>query len=104
MWMLTPHGHRVETASSAEEALDRLSRGRFDLIITDYRLPGMDGEVLAAEIAERWPELADHIVLTSGLLYTPRRSNAYLQKPFNQAQLLSLVRSFGAAPEAGGGQ
>ena len=36
-------GHRVEEAASGQEALDRLQRGAVDLIMMDFRMPGMTG-------------------------------------------------------------
>ena len=48
-------GHVVELARSAAEALDRLTRGTFDLVITDYEMEGMGGDRLAAAIKARAP-------------------------------------------------
>ncbi len=92
-WMLSTEGHRIVTVESGEEALERLALGNFDLVVTDYRLPGMDGEALARIIDQRWPALSGRTVLTSGLLHTPKGPWPYLQKPFTSAQLLGLVRS-----------
>ena len=40
---LAEHGFRVEQAGTGEEALDRLNDFAFDILITDLRLPGVDG-------------------------------------------------------------
>ena len=69
-----------------------MDRQGFDLVITDYQLPGMNGEQLSSEIASRWPDLAAATVLTSGLLHTPAAGQRYLQKPFKRAQLLSIIQ------------
>jgi CheY-like chemotaxis protein len=45
----------VETASDAKQALDLLQKGRFDLVITDYAMPSMKGDELAAQIKLRTP-------------------------------------------------
>ena len=95
-WMLVQDGHRIASALSAEEALDRLGREPFDVVVTDYLLPGMSGEALIEVIARRWPKLARRTLLTSGLLHTPARGGAYLQKPFTQAQLVAIVRNLAA--------
>ena len=91
-WMLSQDGHEIVTTASAEEALERMERQGFDLVITDYQLPGMNGEQLSGEIASRWPDLAAATVLTSGLLHTPAAGQRYLQKPFKRAQLLSIIQ------------
>jgi CheY-like chemotaxis protein len=53
--MLSFDGHLVETASDAKQALDLLQKGRFDLVITDYAMPSMKGDELAAQIKSRTP-------------------------------------------------
>jgi signal transduction histidine kinase len=95
-WMLTTDGHRVVGVHSAEDALSRLEVERFDALITDLRLPGMDGEGLMSLVRSRWPELAEHMILTSGLLHRPSQVQRYLQKPFSQAQLLKLISELDA--------
>ncbi len=57
-------GHAVATADSAEEAIQELERSRFDLVMTDWNLPGMDGIDLAQKIREEWPGLP--VVLVTG--------------------------------------
>lgn len=46
----------VYTAGSAREALDLLNRIRFDVVLTDIRMPGMDGIVLYEKIKANWPK------------------------------------------------
>ena len=53
--MLKHDGHMIETANSAEEALTLFEKGNFDLVITDYAMPGMKGDELAAAIKARAP-------------------------------------------------
>jgi len=51
--MLKFDGHEVQTASGSKEALSLLEQDKFDLIITDYSMPGMKGDELAAVIKQR---------------------------------------------------
>ena len=54
--MLLAHdGHRVETAGTGEEALSRFDDAEFDLVLTDFFMPGMKGDELAAAIKNRAP-------------------------------------------------
>jgi CheY-like chemotaxis protein len=53
--MLNFDGHIVETASNAREALAMFEVGKFDLIITDYAMPMMKGDELAAAIKAKSP-------------------------------------------------
>ncbi|MGN0972308.1 MAG: response regulator [Aristaeellaceae bacterium] len=45
----------VYTARSAREALEQLNRVRFDVVLTDIKMPGMDGITLFERIKENWP-------------------------------------------------
>src|SRR5438552_12213307 len=55
MW-LTFDGHVVETASNGKEALAMFEVGKFDLVITDFAMPNMKGDELAATIKARAPK------------------------------------------------
>jgi CheY-like chemotaxis protein len=50
-------GHEVETVYNGEAALEKLGKGHFDVIISEYWLPRMRGDQLAALVKERWPDL-----------------------------------------------
>ena len=53
--MLTFDGHSVKTTNSAKEALTLLEAEKFDLVITDFAMPAMKGDELAAAIKARHP-------------------------------------------------
>ena len=54
--MLEFDGHAVETAGSGKAALTMLDKTRFDLVITDFEMPLMKGDELAAAIKARDPK------------------------------------------------
>ena len=62
--LLNIDGHEVETANSSVEALGRFESGRFDLVFTDYAMPGMNGYQLAAAIKAGAPD--QPIVMITG--------------------------------------
>ena len=64
--ILTEARHRVVTASSGREALERLASERYDVILTDIRMPDLDGRALYQQIEERWPERAGRVVFVTG--------------------------------------
>jgi CheY-like chemotaxis protein len=95
---LLTDGHDVKTASDGSEALDVLTReqGRFDLLLTDIRMPIMDGIALALAAARDFPSLT--ILLMTG--YADQRERAYgldalihdvITKPFTLAVLRGAV-------------
>ena len=56
----------VTLAANGLAATRELERSRPDVIVSDLRMPEMDGLALAEEVKRRWPELADRIVFVSG--------------------------------------
>jgi CheY-like chemotaxis protein len=95
---LSGDGHEVSTASDGSNALDLLQRegGRFDLLLTDIRMPIMDGIALSLAAARDFPELT--ILLMTG--YADQRERAHgldalihdvIPKPFTLAALRGAV-------------
>jgi CheY-like chemotaxis protein len=91
-------GHEVTAARDGAEALDVLTReqGRFDLLLTDVRMPVMDGIALSLAAARDFPDLT--ILLMTG--YADQRERAQgldalihdvLAKPFTLAMLRAAV-------------
>jgi CheY-like chemotaxis protein len=62
--LLNIDGHEVETANNSTEALGLFESGRFDLVFTDFAMPGMNGHQLAAAIKAGAPE--QPIVMITG--------------------------------------
>lgn len=48
--------YNIFTASSAEDALEIMEKGKIHLVISDHRMPGMSGSQLLKEIKQRWPD------------------------------------------------
>jgi len=95
---LSGEGHDVTTACDGADALDLLVKesGRFDLLLTDIRMPIMDGIALALAAARDYPDL--RIVLMTG--YADQRERAkgldaiihdVLTKPFTVNLLRTAV-------------
>jgi two-component system NtrC family sensor kinase len=63
---LARDGHRAVAAADGGEALERLAAERFDLVVCDVRMPGLDARGLLGELRSRHPGLASRILLTSG--------------------------------------
>jgi len=64
--VLEEHGYRVLLAVNGEEACETLSRERVDLLVTDYRMPRMDGKELIARVRQTNPETP--VILLAGYL------------------------------------
>ena len=89
----------VETADSAAAALDRIGAGDYDAIVTDIKMPGMDGLALLAEIRRRQPDTPILIITGHGeydLSVRALRGGAYdfIQKPIDRDHFVaSLYRA-----------
>jgi len=102
--MLRDMGHSVTEASSGTAALDQLSVGReFDLLITDYLMPGIRGSELIEEARERQPSL--RALLLTGYANLAKGEAAglpRLAKPFREGDLVRVVASLLAEDQADG--
>jgi two-component system, cell cycle response regulator CpdR len=96
---LVGDGHEVKAACDGAEALDLLTReeGRFDLLLTDVRMPVMDGIALALAAARDFPDLT--ILLMTGFADQRERAQGLdaiihdvIAKPFTLAMLRSAVK------------
>ena len=97
--MLADDGHRVEIASNGKAALERLAVTEFDLIISDAKMPVLDGAGLYEGLALRHPRLRDRFVFISGdtLGAETRRfiettGVPTLDKPFEAAEVRRIVQ------------
>jgi CheY-like chemotaxis protein len=86
------------TAASAEEAMTLFERRRPDLILTDLRMPGMDGLALLRAVRNQLPPTPVVICTAYASEATAQEAlaagaSAFLPKPFTGAQLLDAVRT-----------
>ena len=92
--ILAARGYQVETAANGAEALERLERARFDLILSDVRMPGLDGPAFYQALEERHPELVGRVVFMTGNILTEDTADFFaatgspcLRKPFEAEDL-----------------
>ena len=97
--MLGIGGHDVMGVESAEQAIELLQANTFDLVLSDVSLPGMSGEQLRRIILERYPKLADRVLLMSGFFPNHQNVPYFLQKPFSLRQLNDALEAVLPAKE-----
>src|SRR5919201_607733 len=95
---LADHGFVVEQASSGEQALERLADFAFDILITDLRLPGIDGRKVVEAALERYPEIIPIVITGYGTVKDAveaikQGAADFITKPFQFDALLHVLRS-----------
>jgi DNA-binding response OmpR family regulator len=103
--MLGIEGYAVDTATNGIEALQKLERQRYDLIITDLHMPKLDGSGFYRELAQRKLHSLKRIIFLTGTTGTSeehrfvRESGVpVLLKPFNISELIELVKRLLRSP------
>jgi CheY-like chemotaxis protein len=101
--LLIREGHYVTLAGSGEEAVELLAAegATFEVILSDFRMPGIGGEGLFQWLRTTHPEWMDRLVFTSGDLLSPRTQaflddagRPVLAKPFTLDALRTALAPF----------
>jgi CheY-like chemotaxis protein len=109
--MLEFDGHTVDTAANGKEALEKFAKGKFDLVITDWKMPEMSGDQLAQTIKKQAPDqpivmITAHAEMLQTANISSRLIDAVVPKPFLLEDLRKAIAtvSGGAESEKGIGR
>jgi nitrogen regulation protein NR(I) len=96
--VLQARGYGVELAQRGDEGLDRAAARPFDVVLTDFKLPGLNGMELAAQLRAIKPKLpiimmTAHGTTDTAIEATKLGAYEYLVKPFEADDLLDLIAS-----------
>jgi DNA-binding response OmpR family regulator len=94
-------GYAVTLATNVDEAFTMLATTNFDLVLTDYRMPGKTGLSLARELAAKWGDEAPPLILMTahGEMTTYLEAmelgavEEYINKPVGREELLVILDS-----------
>lgn len=96
---------RIDIAASGQEALSLLASKEYEAILTDLRMPEMDGPELYRQIEQHWPACARRVVFITGDALSPTvqtflagTGQPHLEKPFVPAEVREIVRQISSAP------
>lgn len=94
-------GHHIDTANNGQQALEILKEKTFDLILTDLKMPGMDGRQLFYHISESNPDLAKRIIFISGYAlsadmqtFLKESGHRHIEKPFDFNILREMIEQY----------
>jgi two-component system response regulator AtoC len=94
---LRDHGYRVRAVENGEDALKELAARDYDLVLSDVRMPRMDGMALLAEVQRRHPHVT-FIVMSAyashetALHAMKAGAYDYVSKPFKPDEVLLVLR------------
>ncbi len=96
--MLRTEGYEVTTVGSGREACALLTEGDVDLIISDIRMPEMDGPALFGWLQRERPDLANRVAFVTGdtlgvdaVRFLARSGRPVMEKPFTRASVKRLL-------------
>jgi CheY-like chemotaxis protein len=97
--VLSAEGYEVDTARNGREALEKTAARLYDLVLSDLRMPEVDGVALYRELERRQPRLLRRFVAVSGTTEPPEYASfleetnvPLLSKPFRVEELQQIVR------------
>ncbi len=97
--MLSSEGHQVHVATDGRAALERLAEGAYDLVVTDFKMPGLGGKSLCDAIDQRYRGLKGRVLMTTGDTVSGEPEKAageagvpLIHKPFDLDEFRGLVR------------
>jgi len=94
---LTDRGFEVVEAASGEQALELLDQFAFDLVVTDFRLPGMDGTQLIDAARQRYPSIVAIVITGYGTVRDAveaikKGASDFITKPFHFDELMHVIQ------------
>ncbi len=91
-------GHHVAVASNGEEALRKIEDEGYDIVITDYYMPVMNGKELLVKIRADYPKTL--VIVVSGFFTVEDRLDfifkgafSCIKKPFNASEINSIINT-----------
>jgi two-component system NtrC family sensor kinase len=102
--------HRVVAVRSARDALRHMAQEPYDAILTDMRMPDLDGRALYREIERRWPDQAGRVVFVTGDTlsavlneFVSASGRPVIEKPFLPSDVRRVVAQVVAVAAASNG-
>ena len=93
---LQKKGYRVETYTDSLTALQRVREQRFDIVITDLKMEGVDGMEFLTEVKKLWPETEVIVITGFATMDTAKESFQkgifdFLAKPFKLSEINEVI-------------
>jgi DNA-binding NtrC family response regulator len=92
--ILETQGYRAVSAYNAQDALDKFKREKFDILVTDFRMDGMNGLDLAKQLHATHPDLPVIMITGYGCIDGGKDVNACLPKEQMFPALLEKIKTY----------
>lgn len=89
---LMSSGYPVAVAATGEEAIEILADEDIAIVLTDRRMPGMDGLKLLEQVREKYPKMPVALITAYPGEDEDTDIDAFLSKPFGHQELIDLVQ------------
>src|SRR5215469_12276184 len=95
--VLAEHGYEVRTVADGDEALRELAARHYDVVISDVRMPKVDGLALLSRALQSWPELTFLVISAYGSEDAALRAVGagaydYVRKPFKPEEIVFVLK------------
>jgi DNA-binding response OmpR family regulator len=94
--ILTREGYQVDTAIDGEEALEKLGQKQYHLLVSDIKMPRINGFELLREVKSKYPEMGVIMMTAYGDSFSVKDSlllgaDEYITKPFKSFEINLIV-------------
>ncbi|MBI4698398.1 MAG: response regulator, partial [Nitrospirae bacterium] len=97
LYALKHEGYEATGVSNGIEALEKIEKQEFDILIADIKMPGMDGLTLLGKVKEKYPKIEVIIITGFGSIESAvnamkQGASDYITKPFNIDELNRKIK------------
>jgi len=94
--ILTREGYQVDTAEDGEDAMEKLRHHRYHLLVSDIKMPRLNGYELLKEVKQKYPDMAVIMMTAYGDSFSVKDSlllgaDEYITKPFKSFEIQLIV-------------
>jgi len=94
---LEKNGYEVETFTASSEALKRIEERKFDIVVTDLKMEGVDGMEFLTRVKEKYPDTEVIVITGFATMATAKESFNkgvfdFLAKPFKLGEITAVIQ------------
>ena len=102
---LTRRGYQVDTAADGESGLNHINQSNYDLMLFDWKMPGLNGQEVHEQLRQKDSALAERVIFITGDVVNERvldlvekNKKVFFPKPFSMAEFREVIAKVLSAP------